>query len=108
MAQYGMLLEASSLLCCGMDLNWALFKEKAENYAYSTQLKVERSAIIQIVILKLEEARIYVNRFDLVEAEKDLDWALDFWVGRREAMPTRNPNKCKSCEYLSKCKDAIK
>ncbi len=59
-------------------------------------------------ILRLEEARIYVNRFDLVEAEKDLDWALDFWTGRREAIPKGNPNKCKSCEYSSKCKDAIK
>lgn len=54
-------------------------------------------------VLKLEGACAYVNRFELGEAERDLDWALSFWTKRREAVPTRNPNKCRSCEYAQKC-----
>lgn len=27
-------------------------------------------------------------------------YPLDFWKFVREAVPTQNPNKCKSCEYL--------
>ena len=55
-------------------------------------------------VLKTENARIYVNKFNLNEAEQDLDWALEFWKNQREAIPTRNPNKCKSCQYNAECK----
>jgi len=54
-------------------------------------------------ILNVENARIYVNKFDQNEAEQDLDWAIEFWKKQREAIPTRNPNKCRSCEYNEKC-----
>jgi len=55
-------------------------------------------------VLKTENARIYVNKFNESEAEQDLDWAIEYWKNQREAIPTRNPNKCKSCEYNAKCK----
>jgi len=54
-------------------------------------------------VLKIEGARIYVNKFNPEEAEQDLDWAIEFWKNNRGAIPTRNPNKCRSCEYNEKC-----
>ena len=54
-------------------------------------------------VLKTEDARIYIKKFNREEAEQDLDWAIEFWKKRREAIPTRNPNKCKSCEYNAEC-----
>ena len=54
-------------------------------------------------VLTTENARIYFNKFNQTEAEQDLDWAIEFWKKQREATPTRNPNKCKSCEYNAEC-----
>lgn len=54
-------------------------------------------------VLTTKNARIYINKFNHTEAEQDLDWALEFWKKQREAIPTRNPNKCRSCEYEADC-----
>jgi len=54
-------------------------------------------------ILDVENAIIHVNRFDHLEGENNLDWAIDFWTNKREPIPTGNPNKCKSCEYQPQC-----
>ena len=41
--------------------------------------------------------------FNLDESLKDLDWALNFWKGERKAIPTKNPKKCKKCQFMDKC-----
>lgn len=46
---------------------------------------------------------VYINSFNLDEAVKELDWALEFWRLERPAMPTRKPAKCKACEFKSGC-----
>jgi len=58
-------------------------------------------------VLETEGARIYINRFNQEEAKRDIDWAIEFWKMEREAIPTRNPNKCKSCEYNEKCDKSL-
>jgi len=58
-------------------------------------------------VLVIKDARVYLNKFDYAEAENDLDWAIGFWKNEREAIPTRNSNKCKSCEYNTKCEKSI-
>lgn len=54
-------------------------------------------------IIDTENAKIYVNKFDYNDAERDLEWALGFWIMQRDAIPTRNQNKCRSCEYGRIC-----
>ena len=54
-------------------------------------------------VLTTENAVIYLNKFNPKEAEQNLDWAIEFWKKQREAIPTRNPNKCRSCEYEMEC-----
>ena len=49
------------------------------------------------------DAKIYCIKFNRVNAEKDLAWALQFWSKNREAQPTSNKNKCARCEYQAKC-----
>jgi len=41
--------------------------------------------------------------YDRNDALKDLAWAKDYWLERREPQPTKNPNKCKTCEYAQNC-----
>jgi CRISPR/Cas system-associated exonuclease Cas4 (RecB family) len=54
----------------------------------------------------LGEAMISVFRFDKQKAISDLEWASDYWLGKREAIPSRNPAKCRACQYRGLCKFA--
>lgn len=51
----------------------------------------------------INDAKIYYNKFNRENAEKDLTWATEFWNKSREAQPTNNQNKCSRCEYQTKC-----
>ena len=55
-------------------------------------------------VLPIENAVIYLNKFDEQEARASLDWAIQFWKGEREAISTSNRNKCRVCEYEEECK----
>jgi hypothetical protein len=54
--------------------------------------------------LSVENAVVYLNKFDEKEACASLDWAIEFWKGKRESIQTRNRNKCRVCEYYNQCK----
>lgn len=62
---------------------------------------------LKMTILHVENAVIYLNKFDEKEAKASLDWALQFWKGQREAISTSNQNKCRICEYHKHCKEII-
>jgi len=40
------------------------------------------------------------NRDDIL---KDLDWAVDFWTGKRKAIPTKVKAKCRACQHRTLC-----
>lgn len=54
-------------------------------------------------ILTIDNVKIFIYKFNPTKAEKCLNWALEFWKGERKAIPTKKLNKCKSCEYNTKC-----
>jgi hypothetical protein len=58
-------------------------------------------------ILPIENAVIYLKKFDEQEAKSSLDWATQFWKCKREAISTTNRNKCRICEYEHECKGLI-
>ncbi len=37
------------------------------------------------------------------DALKDLGWAKDYWLNKREPIPTKRQNKCLACEYRNVC-----
>jgi len=53
------------------------------------------------------EARVFTYRFRQVAILRELDWALDYWLGRRDAIPTRNGAKCRACEYSNLCRSSL-
>ncbi len=53
--------------------------------------------------LTFNDVNIYINQFDAIKAESNLDWAVEYWKQEREAKSTDNPNKCKSCEFNQQC-----
>jgi len=54
--------------------------------------------------LSIENAKIQLSKFNKIDSEKDLDWAIEYWKNKRDATPTKNMNKCRSCEYFAECK----
>lgn len=58
-------------------------------------------------VLNIENAEIHFHKFNQEDAEKDLDWAIEFWKNSREAILTSNPNKCKNCEYKAECHKSV-
>jgi len=57
--------------------------------------------------LKINDANVYIYEYNQPDAERDIDWALDFWKGSRDAIPADNPNKCRNCEYRDMCSCAL-
>ncbi|KPK23308.1 MAG: hypothetical protein AMJ70_03840 [Dehalococcoidia bacterium SG8_51_3] len=53
------------------------------------------------------EAKAFIYPFDKQKIIGDLDWALDFWLNKRSAIPTKNPAKCRACEYSQMCKASL-
>ena len=44
--------------------------------------------------------KAFLYRYDRTQAEKELGWALDFWLGAREPIPERRyPRKCVACPF---------
>jgi hypothetical protein len=58
-------------------------------------------------VLNIRNAVIYLQKFDKDDAEKDLDWAIEFWKGSRDAIMTTNQNKCMKCEHKAECDKSI-
>jgi len=51
--------------------------------------------------------RAFVTAFKIEEAKKELDWALQYWLKERDAIPTRRPNKCRICSFNGKCNHTL-
>ena len=49
-------------------------------------------------------SRAYLYVFDKSIITRDLDWALEYWLCQRDAVPSQNKAKCKACEYSEICK----
>jgi hypothetical protein len=58
-------------------------------------------------VLEIENVGIHLHKFSQADAEKDVDWAINFWKHAREAITTNNTNKCKKCEYAVECERSI-
>ena len=57
-------------------------------------------------ILSFGEVKVYIYRFNLVTAEKNIDQALEYWKGARKAHTADNKNKCRNCEFYEKCEQS--
>jgi len=51
--------------------------------------------------------RAFVTTFKIEEAKQELEWALQYWLKERDAIPTRKPNKCRICSFNDKCNHTL-
>jgi hypothetical protein len=64
----------------------------------------------QRTIVEGDGWKAYLYRYDRTKAEKELAWALDFWLAAREPIPEmRYPRKCAACPFnaASLCEHAL-
>ena len=55
---------------------------------------------LQRTIVEGDGWKAFLYRYDRAKAEKDLAWALDFWLEAREPIPERRyPRKCAACPF---------
>lgn len=57
--------------------------------------------------IKIDNATIYLNKFDEEQAKASVEWALKFWKKQRDAICTTNHYKCRICEYEEYCKKFV-
>jgi hypothetical protein len=48
-------------------------------------------------------AKASLSLFKKKEILNDLDWAMGYWLGEREAVPSSNPAKCRVCDWKKMC-----
>ncbi len=112
MRVYGLLLERMGFDCSGLTLTLIRMKQKG------MLTSSEKSALLPLIRLSLLEKKTSVleaqhqMKFFLVphvssEAEDAVIWAQDYWLGRREAIPTKSEGKCRSCEFNSVCTHSL-
>jgi hypothetical protein len=51
--------------------------------------------------------RLHILDYNRGEATEDVKWAMDYWLSKREPIPTRNASKCRSCEYALTCPKSL-
>lgn len=45
--------------------------------------------------------------YEEADAVKDIDWALDYWLSKREAIPTKSRSKCQACNRKEQCSSSL-
>jgi hypothetical protein len=53
------------------------------------------------------ESIMYTYEFEKQDILKDLDWAVDFWQDKRDAIPTKVKAKCKVCQHKGLCEFSL-
>ncbi|MGA2198826.1 MAG: PD-(D/E)XK nuclease family protein [Nitrososphaerales archaeon] len=104
---YGALLEHMGFDCSNLTLALIRMKQRA-------LAPPERESLLLLVKDALARERTaqleakYGMKFFLLphvrtEAEDAVTWAQDYWLKRREAIPTTVEGKCRSCEFNDVC-----
>ena len=53
------------------------------------------------------QVKIHILNYDRQDALRDVTWARDYWLMRREAIPTTNQSKCRACEFNAACPHSL-
>ncbi len=108
---YGMLLERMGFDCSGLTLALVRMRQEALTPSERESLLIlVKGALAEEATAPLE-ARYGLKFFLLPhvrsEAEEAVTWAQDYWLKRREAVPTKVEGKCRSCEFNNVCAHSL-
>jgi len=81
--------------------------EEFRNRSLDTILDSIKKSRVELYSDGNVEAKAYITDFSEKDAIDDVEWALKYWRGEREAFPTPEPGKCRACEYKSVCEFSL-
>jgi len=103
---YGLLLERMGFDCSGMKIALVRWRQDAAASRNSEMLPRIADALFSGRTAELESRygmKFFVFSHDAAEAEKAVAWAQDYWLNRRNPVPTGSAAKCKVCEFRTVC-----
>jgi hypothetical protein len=56
-------------------------------------------SLVSLRTREVGSGTLHAFRYDPLSARRHLRWAIDYWQGRREAVPTTHASKCRSCAF---------
>lgn len=95
---YGLLLQSMGFDTSELKLKVVVFDQNDKDDA----LIMYNSPELRLLVEPVEREIL----FDEKKAGENLEWALEYWNGAREAIPTKNPQKCRACEFRARCPDS--
>jgi CRISPR/Cas system-associated exonuclease Cas4 (RecB family) len=111
---YGLILEGMGFDCSALTLAIIRLRRK------EPMMEEQRRKFLSIAMLALpanepkliERAFKGKARVHLVSFKKDVilqqvEWAKNYWLFTREPLPTKNPRKCKACEFNDTCPSSL-
>jgi hypothetical protein len=107
---YAFLLEQMGFECSGLQLTvLRMRQDPSESLAHKSRFIYSIASVLLNGRVKDLE-RIYLNNirceclsYNRHEIERELDWALGYWLSEREPEKTTATTKCKSCEFERVC-----
>jgi hypothetical protein len=105
---YGLILDQMAFDCSRLKL--VIVKQRRNRYLMDEGYR--KRFLSRIVSTLLGKAKLifpgdvmhlHVLDYNRGEAVEDVEWAMDYWLSKREPIPTRNASKCRSCEYALAC-----
>ncbi len=109
---YGLLLERMGFDCSNLRLALVRMRQEGslEDEHRKAMLTLIRVALMRSQTKKLEEIyplKFFLYPHDPSEAESSILWAQDYWLQKREPMPTKKESKCRGCEYRDACPHSL-
>ncbi len=111
---YGLILEGMGFDC--RELNLAIVRWRRNEPVTDEQ----RKEFLSIAMLALPskkpklieelyrgKARVHLVSFNKEAILQQVEWAKDYWLSNREPLPTKNPWKCKACEFNNTCPSSL-
>jgi CRISPR/Cas system-associated exonuclease Cas4 (RecB family) len=110
---YGMLMEQMGFDCSVLKLalvRWRQDDVKNSSRQRETMLPRITNALLRGKTSGLEgkhAKKFFVFPHNPSEAIRAVEWAQDYWLEKRAAIPTDNSKKCSACEYNSLCPHSL-
>jgi CRISPR/Cas system-associated exonuclease Cas4 (RecB family) len=109
---YGLILDQMGFDCSKLKL--VIIKQKRDanliDEGYRERFLYE---IVSTLLRKVKPnfprdiMRLHILSYNRGKVAEDLKWAMDYWLSKREPIPTRNASKCRSCEYALTCPKSL-
>jgi len=109
---YGLLMDLMGFDCSQLELRIAQLKRPTGLSTHEKKRLLDRK-VEAIVTERGREASLggslglFTIRYDRGDAEKDVLWAQGYWLHRRHPVPTKQPAKCRACEYRRTCGSSL-